>query len=197
MKLGLIALVLCSAAGVAHADPHWDGAVVYQVGSFPIGTQANLALGTRLEAGMHLGGLGVLGEYTFYDLDPQNGPSWSASAHRIGATVRYGVPLGPFGSSLWAELGAGEQLYGIGAAQTRRDFAVGLGFQRSFWNPRATRRVGYFIALRMTQAPGPTDPDAPMPLPASTTCRGSCPTMAPAPGADRSFLFTAGVTFGN
>jgi len=196
IKLSL-ALVFVSTVG--HADPGWDGGIVYQMGTFPIGTQSNTALGSRLEGGMHVGRLAFLGEYTFYELDPSSTTattSWSGRAHRFGATLRYHVPIDPFGTSLWGEVGAGVQLYGLTSSRSRDDVAVGLGWQRAFRTIRGDRHVGYFFAVRATQAPAPPDPTMPS-IPASTTCRGTCPATSTAGGPDRSFLLTAGVVFGS
>jgi hypothetical protein len=208
-----------AAAATAVAVPHdggvgWDGGVVYQMGSFPVGRQSNTALGTRLEGGIHVGHLSVLGEYTFYDLDPSHGdqiaaaPGWSGKAHRFGATLRYRIALGRPASVFddhvrhtygWLELGAGEQLLGSMAGQSRHDLAAGVGYQMSFRNARGDRQVGFFLALRATQAAAPRDPDMPTVAvpPLASACRGSCPSMSTAAGVDRSFLFTAGVVFGN
>ena len=197
MKLGLATLALLAAATTAHADVGWDGGIVYHIGTFPIGTQSNTALGTRLEGGVHVGRLALLGEYTYYELDPQTQTaptSWSGHAHRFGATLRFAFPLAP-SDALWAELGTGEQLYGLTSSQSRQDVAAGIGWQRVFRTFHGDRHVGYFFALRATQAQSPPDPSLP-PVPASTTCRGTCTTMSPASGFDRSFLFTAGVVFG-
>src|SRR5258708_28217731 len=101
IKIGL-ALVFIST--VAHADVGWDGGIVYQMGTFPIGAQSNTALGSRLEAGAHLDRLALLAEYTFYELDPSSTTattSWSGHAHRFGATLRYHQPIDAFGTSLW------------------------------------------------------------------------------------------------
>ncbi len=202
-----LAIALSLASSVAGADPvdrgpGWDGGIVHLAGTFPIGGQSNFVLGTRLEAGGHYGPVALLGEYTFYDFESSS-PTASASfgdrAHRVGATARV-----RFGGSDerhryrygWLELGAGEQLYGLAARQSRHDVAAGAGWQMSWRNIRDVQ-VGFFFALRATQAAAPTDATATyVPAGASPACRGSCPAMASA-GTDRSILFTAGVVFGN
>jgi hypothetical protein len=199
----VILLAPTLAPAVAHAEVGWDGGVVYQIGTFPVGPVSNTALGTRLEGGMHVGPLSVLGEYTFYDLDPSSTTaptSWSAQAHRFGATLRYRFAIDSAfrrTTYAWIEVGAGEQLLGSNASVSRPDGALGLGFQMSFRNERGDRHVGFFIALRATEAQSPHDDSMPpIAIPSSATCRGPCPTMAPAAGFDRSYLFTAGVVFG-
>jgi hypothetical protein len=212
MKLALATLVLAIGvdAGADSIDSRsgWDGGIAYQIGSFPIGGRGNTALGTRLEGGAHVGHLSLLGEYTFYDLDPADPmyatTSWSSHAHRVGATLRYRVGglvqccVPRTYSYGWLELGAGEQLLGARANVRRADAAAGAGWQMSFRNGRGDRQVGFFLAVRATQAAAPPDPSAPsMPPATSPTCRGSCPTTPAAAAADRSFLFTLGVVFGS
>jgi hypothetical protein len=202
-----LAIVLMLASSLASADPDdrgpgWDGGIVHLAGRFPIGSQSNFVLGTRLEAGGHYGPISLLGEYTFYNFESSSGTMVSIAdiAHRIGATAR--VRFGGAGPDYrysygWLELGAGEQLYGVAARHSRPDLAAGAGWQMSWRNIRDVQ-VGFFLAVRATQATAPSDPTAPyMPAGASPACHGSCQTMVPAAGIDRSILFTAGVVFGS
>jgi hypothetical protein len=202
-----LAIALSLASSVAAADPYdggpgWDGGIVHLAGTFPIGTQSNFVLGTRLEAGGHYGPVSLLGEYTFYDFESSSGTLMTSAdrAHRVGATARVRFGGGDLHHRYrygWVELGAGEQLYGMGAHQSRSDLAAGAGWQMS-WRNIHDVQVGFFFAVRATQATAPADPNASyVPPDASPACRGSCPTTAPAAGLDRSILFTAGVVFGN
>jgi hypothetical protein len=200
-----LAIALTLASSLAGADPYdggpgWDGGIAHMAGSFPIGKQSNFVLGTRLEAGGHYGPVSLLGEYTFYDFQsssPAVPVSLAGTAHRVGATAR--VRIGGADADHryrygWLELGAGEQLYGLGARQSRHDVAAGVGWQMSWRNIRDVQ-VGFFFALRATQAAAPPDPTVTNLPPGA--CRGVCPTMAPGAGIDRSVLLTAGVVFGS
>jgi hypothetical protein len=203
-----LAIALSLASSLAGADPidrgpGWDGGIVHLAGTFPIGGESNFVLGTRLEAGGHYGPLALLAEYTFYDFEsssPTAAVSSGDHAHRVGATarVRFGGPDADHHYRYtWLELGTGEQLYGPAAHQTRRDLAAGAGWQMSWRNVRDIQ-VGFFFALRATQAEAPAAPtEFQVPAGASPACHGSCPAMASAAGYDRSILFTAGVVFGN
>ncbi len=200
-----LAIALVLASSLASADPYdrgagWDGGIVHLAGTFPIGGQSNFVLGTRLEAGGHYGPVSLLAEYTFYDFESSSSTAPVDSAHRVGATARVrfgGADVDHRYRYGWLELGAGEQLYGIGARQSRRDVAAGAGWQMS-WRDIDDVQVGFFFAVRATQAAAPVDPMvSSVPSGASPACRGSCPTMAPAAAMDRSILFTAGVVFGS
>ena len=193
-----LVIALSLASSVAAADPGWDGGIVHVAGTFPIAHQSNFVLGTRLEAGGHCGPVALLAEYTFYDFESSAPGTLADRAHRVGATarVRFGGPDGDHHERyVWLELGAGEQLYGIAARQTRDDIAAGAGWQMSWRNIRDVQ-VGFFFALRATQAAAP-DADAMAPRVPETTCRGTCPTTAPSAGTDRSVVVTAGVVFGS
>lgn len=192
MKLAIAVLL---ASSVASAEPSgWDGGIVHFAGTFPIAHESNFVLGTRLEAGGHYGPLVLLGEYTYYRLQS----TMSDDAHRLGATarVRFGGPDAEHHERYaWLELGAGEQFYGMTGHLTRRDVAAGAGWQME-WRNISDVKVGFFFALRATQATAPVDPTVYVPAGASPACRGSCP-MSPSAGVDRSILFTAGVVFGS
>lgn len=201
-----LAIALLLASSVAAADPYdrgpgWDGAIAHLAGTFPIGNQSNFVLGTRFEAGGHYGPVSLLGEYTFYDLESSSPTSLADGAHRVGATARVrlfgSVDASHRYSYGWVELGAGEQFYGVAARQSRADIAAGAGWQMS-WRRYYDVQVGFFFALRATQAAAPTDPTSSYTPPgAAAACRGSCPMMGPVVGTDRSVLFTAGVVFGS
>lgn len=223
------AIVVLASTATAAADAldsgyGWEGGIAYHVGTFDAGPAHDLALGTRLEGGAHAGHLSLLGEYTFFSLDPIRAPasppglvtSWSGRAHRVGGTLRYriggmlGTPLPPdprlannrVYSYLWLEAGLGEQLGdALGAQRSRGDYAAGAGWQMSFRPfPRGGRQVGYYVALRMTAARAPEDASAAMPIAsdAMSACRGTtCPSRAADPRTDRSYLVTLGVVFGD